>query len=124
MKVLSTIKEYAKLKGLSDIAVRKRVTSKYNESIIIDKIIYIIHEDTQIDKLKNRLKNSNAKIREMKLKLEIKTDVKYLNEIEKQNRTHEKKIRKLEKQILKLHNKKDTIYEKALASILKQIPHN
>ena len=116
MKVLSTIKEYAKLKGLSDIAVRKRVTSKYNESIIIDKIIYIIHEDTKIDKLKNRLKNSNAKIREMKLKLEIKTDVKYLNEIEKQNRTHE--------QILKLHNKKDTIYEKALASILKQIPHN
>jgi Fe2+ transport system protein B len=123
MLILSTIKEYTKIKGLSDTGVRKRVSQKLDKSVTIDNVMYIIHEDRTLEKLQNRLKNSNAKIRELKLKLDIKTDNKYLEEIEKQNQKYEKKVKKLEKQILRLHEKKDRIYENALGSLFNQISY-
>lgn len=95
--------------------------SKLCESIIIDKITYIVEDDTVIKKLKQNIKNKNSQIRELKLKLEVKTagaDDKYLSELEKQNQKLEKGNRKLNKKIDKLHKAKDTLYEKILGTLI------
>ena len=116
MIILYTIKEYAKLKGLSEIGVRKRISSNYSKSIIIDKINYIIEDDTQIKKLKTKIKNYLAKSRELKLKIEIKEEKnndRYLEKLEEINK-------KLEEKIEKLEDKKDTMYEKFIGSVLNQ----
>ena len=122
MKILLTIREYSKQEGLSEVAVRKRVSSKYNKSIQIDKITYIIHEDNKVQRLKERLKNSFSKIKELKLKLVIKTEQnqdKYREEIERQNSIKDDKIKELEKDILTLRDNKDSMYERFLGEILK-----
>lgn len=116
MIILYTIKEFAKLKGLSEIGVRKRISSNYSKSIIVNKITYIIEDDTQINKLKLKIKNYQAKIRELKLKLEIKEEKnndRYLEKLEDINR-------KLEEKIGKLEEKKDSMYEKFIGSVLNQ----
>ncbi len=128
MKILSSIKEYAKTRGLSEQAVRKQVASKLCESIVLDKITYIVEDDTAIKKLKQNIKNKNSQIRELKLKLEIKTagaDDKYIKELEKQivklEKTESKletKLAKKDKKIEKLHKSKDTLYENILGTIL------
>ena len=74
MKILLTVKEYAKQKGLSEQAIRKQVVSKLCQSIIIDKITYIIEDDVIIQKLKQNVKNKNSQIRELKLKSKINTN--------------------------------------------------
>lgn len=146
MKILLTIKEYAKQEGLSEIAVRKRVSSNYNEIIKIGKETYIIEDDTIIQKLKQNLKNKNSQIRELKLKLSVQNSSnndKYIQELEKQNKKLEEelsksfdknyvkeltkqldkleaKIEKKNKKIDKLHDQKDTMYEKFLGTLVNQ----
>ncbi|MCP4971342.1 MAG: hypothetical protein GY932_12215 [Arcobacter sp.] len=123
MKILLTIKEYAKKEGLSEIAVRKRVSSNYNEIIKIGKETYIIEGDTIIQKLKQNVKNKNSQIRELKLKSKINTtsnDERYIKELERQNEKLEAKIEKKNKKIDKLHDQKDTMYEKFLGTIVNQ----
>jgi hypothetical protein len=123
MKVLFTIKEYAKLKGLSEIAIRKKVSANYNEIIKIGKDTYIIEDDTVVQKLKQTIKNKTAQARELRLKLKVSEEQnndKYLQELERQIIKLEKRNKKLEKKNDKLENKKDTIYEKAIASIMHQ----
>jgi len=71
MKVLLTIKEYAKVEGLSEIGARKRVSSRYIKSIILDSITYVIHEDKRLEIAKQSIKDKNAIIRELKLKNEL-----------------------------------------------------
>ncbi len=121
MKILSSVKEYAKKRGLSEQAVRKQVVSKLCESCVIDKITYIIDDDVEIKKLKQNIKNKNAQIRELKLKLELKTtdtNDKYIKELERQIQKLEKANKKKDKKIDKLHNSKDTLYENILGTIL------
>lgn len=121
MKILLTIKEYAKKEGLSEIAVRKRVSSNYNEIIKIGKETYIIEDDTTIQKLKQNIKNKNSQIRELKLKSKINTtsnDERYIKELERQNEKLEAKLEKKNKKIDKLHDQKDTMYEKFLGTIV------
>lgn len=123
MKILLTIKEYAKQEGLSEIAVRKRVSSNYNEIIKIGKETYIIEDDTIIQKLKQNVKNKNSQIRELKLKSKINTtlnDERYIKELERQIDKLEAKIEKKNKKIDKLHDQKDTMYEKFLGTIVNQ----
>ena len=57
MKILLTLSEYAKLKGLSEIAIRKQVSKNYTKSINLDDIMYIIHEDDRLEKAKQTIKN-------------------------------------------------------------------
>ncbi len=119
MKILLTIKEYSKLKGLSQQAISKQVVSKLCESCTVNKITYIIYEDNSIEKYKQTIRNKNSQIRELKLKLEINNDNnKYQNELEKDKKRLLKVLEKRNKRIDKLEDKKDKIYEKALASIL------
>lgn len=123
MKILYTIKEYAKKEGLSEIAVRKRVSSNYNEIIKIGKETYIIEDDTVIKKLTQNIKNKNSQIRELKLKSKINNtsnDEKYIKELERQNEKLEAKLEKKNKKIDKLHEQKDTMYEKFLGTIVNQ----
>jgi len=139
MKVLYTIKEYAKLKGLSEIGVRNRVSSNHIKTIKIDKITYIIYEDDRLDKAKQTIKNKNSQIRELKLKLSIQYDSnKYVLEVERQNKKLEKeyielkndlkddkfrlikKINKLEKKVDKIQAKKDKLYENILGTLVNQ----
>lgn len=123
MKILLTIKEYAKKEGLSEIAIRKRVSSNYNEIIKIGKETYIIEDDTVIQKLKQNVKNKNSQIRELKLKSQINTnsnDERYIKELERQNEKLEAKLEKKNKKIDKLHEQKDTMYEKFLGTLVNQ----
>lgn len=123
MKVLFTIKEYAKKEGLSEIAVRKRISSNYNEIIKIGKETYLIEDDTIIQKLKLNIKNKNSQLRELKLKSQINTnsnDERYIKELERQNEKLEVKLEKKNKKIDKLHEQKDTIYEKILGTLVNQ----
>lgn len=123
MKILLTVKEYAKQKGLSEQAIRKQVVSKLCQSIIIDKITYIIEDDVIIQKLKQNVKNKNSQIRELKLKSKINTnsnDERYIKELERQNEKLEAKLEKKNKKIDKLHEQKDTMYEKFLGTIVNQ----
>lgn len=123
MKILFTIKEYAKKEGLSEIAVRKRVSSNYNKIIKIGKETYIIEDDTIIQKLKQNVKNKNSQIRELKLKSKINNtsnDERYIKELERQNEKLEAKLEKKNKKIDKLHDQKDTMYEKFLGTLVNQ----
>lgn len=121
--VLYTIKEYAKIRGLSEVGIRKQVSSKYHQSIKIGKEVYIIEDDTIIKKLKQNLKNKNSQIRELKLKLELQTssnDERYINELNTQISKLEKKLKKKGKEIAGLQSQKDTMYEKFLATLVNQ----
>ena len=106
MKVLFTIKEYAKLKALSEIAIRKQVSKNYTKSIKLDDIMYIIHEDDRLEKAKQTIKNKNSQIRELKLKLEVSQEQnsdKYLQELERQNKKLEKQLKQERKYNKKIH---------------------
>jgi len=123
MKVLLTLNEYAKLKGLSEIAIRKQISKNYTKSIKVDETLYIIHEDTRLSKAQQLIKNKNAQLRELKLKIQVQEEQnndKYLLELESQIIKLEKRNKKLEKKNDKLEDKKDSIYEKALASFINQ----
>ena len=106
MKILLTIKEYAKLKGLSEIGARNRLSANHTEIIKINKISYAVQDDNVVEKLKQTIKNKNSQIRELKLKLEVKIEQKqdkYLKEIEKQNKKMEKQLKQERKDNKKLH---------------------
>jgi DNA-binding transcriptional regulator GbsR (MarR family) len=104
MKVLYTIKEYAKLKGLTEIAIRKKLSSNYNEFIKIGKDTYIIEDDTVVQKLKQNIKNKNSQIRELKLKLSIQNDnTKYIQELEKDKKRLLKELKQERKYNKKIH---------------------
>jgi predicted RNase H-like nuclease (RuvC/YqgF family) len=106
MKVLFTIKEYAKLKGLSEIAIRKKVSANYNEIIKIGKDTYIIEDDTVVQKLKQTIKNKTAQARELSLKLKVSEEQnndKYLQELERQNKKLEKELKQERKYNKKIH---------------------
>jgi len=123
MKILYTIKEYAKLRGLTEIAIRKKVSSNYNEIIKIGKDTYILEDDAVVQKLKQNIKNKNAQVRELKLKLRVSEEQnndKYLQELERQNAILEKKNKKLEKKIDKIQDKKDKLYEDILGTLVNQ----
>ena len=123
MKILLTVKEYAKLRGISEVSVYKKVKSNYSKSIKIDKETYIIEDDSIIKKLKQNLKNKNSQIRELKLKLKIQTnsnDERYINELIKQIEKLEKKVEKKNNKLEKLQDQKDTMYEKFLATLVNQ----
>ena len=123
MKILLTVKEYAKLRGISEVSVYKKVKSNYSKSIKIDKETYIIEDDNIIKKLKQNLKNKNSQIRELKLKLELQTssnDERYINELIKQIEKLEKKVEKKNSKLEKLQDQKDTMYEKFLATLVNQ----
>lgn len=123
MKILLTVKEYAKIEGLTEQAIRKQVASKLCQSTIIDKITYIIEDDAIIQKLKQNVKNKNSQIRELKLKSKINTnsnDERYIKELERQNEKLEAKLEKKNKKIDKLHDQKDTMYEKFLGTLVNQ----
>jgi len=123
MKVLLTIKEYAKVEGLSEIGARKRVSSKYIKSIILDSITYVIHEDKRLEIAKQSIKDKNAIIRELKLKNELHNG-KNINEdkviqlLNKQVKYFKKDIKKKDKKIDKLSDKKDGLYEEFISSML------
>ena len=121
MKVLLTVKEYAKKEGLTEQAIRKQIVSKLCESIYIDKMTYIIYEDEQVVLLKNKLKNANAKVRELKLKLaarSISSDERYISELNKQIEKLETNLKNKNDKIEKLETQKDTMYEKFLGTII------
>jgi len=106
MKLLYTIKEYAKLKGLTEIAIRKKLSSNYNEFIKIGKDTYIIEDDKAVQKLKQTIKNKNAQVRELKLKLKVSEEQnndKYLQELERQNKKLEKELKQERKYNKKIH---------------------
>ena len=123
MKVLLTIKEYAKVEGLSEIGARKRVSSRYIKSIILDSITYVIHEDKRLEIAKQSIKDKNAIIRELKLKNELHNG-KNINEdkviqlLNKQVKYFKKDIKKKDKKIDKLSDKKDGLYEEFISSML------
>ncbi len=121
MKVLLTVKEYAKKEGLTEQAIRKQIVSKLCESIYTDKMTYIIYEDEQVVLLKNKLKNANAKVRELKLKLaarSISSDERYISELNKQIEKLETNLKNKNDKIEKLETQKDTMYEKFLGTII------
>jgi len=123
MKILYTIKEYAKPNGLSEIGARNRLSANHKEIIKINKISYVVQDDTVVQKLKQTIKNKTAQARELRLKLKVSQEQnndKYLQELERQIIKLEKRNKKLEKKNDKLEDKKDTIYEKAIASIMNQ----
>jgi hypothetical protein len=116
MRILLTVKEYAKLRSLSDVAVYKRVKSNYSKSIKIDNETYIIEDDKIIKKLKQNIQKKNGQIRELKLKLELKNtldDERFIEELQRQIKQKDEKLEKLESQ-------KDGLYEKFLATIFNQ----
>jgi seryl-tRNA synthetase len=123
MRILLTVKEYAKLRGLSDIAVYKRVKSNYSKSIKIDNETYIIQDDTLIQKLKQTAKNKNGQIRELKLKIKVKNnseDERYINELIKQIEDLKETAKEQKEDIKKLLDQKDTMYEKFLGTLVNQ----
>jgi len=104
MKILLTLSEYAKIKGLSEIAIRKQVSKNYTKSIKIDDVMYIIHEDDRLEKAKQNIKNKNSQIRELKLKLSIQNDnTKYIQELEKDKKRLLKELKQERKYNKKIH---------------------
>jgi DNA repair exonuclease SbcCD ATPase subunit len=116
MRVLLTYEEYAKQVSLSHAGVRKQVSAKYQQSITIDKVPYVLQDDKIIKSLKQNVQKKNGQIRELKLKLELKTmvnDERYIQELERQIKQKDEKLEKLESQ-------KDGLYEKFLATVFNQ----
>jgi uncharacterized protein with FMN-binding domain len=116
MKVLMSISEYAKTRGLSDIAIRKQVSSNYIKSIKIDNSTYILTDDAVIKKLKLNITKKNSQIRELKLKLSL--------EDEKQNDKYvsllEQSIEELKIKNESLQKSKDELYEKMFSTMINQ----
>ena len=123
MKILFTVKEYAKLRGLSEVSVYKKVNSNYSKSIKIDKETYIIENDSIVKSLKQINKNKNGQIRELKLKLEVANsseDERYINELNKQISDLKEANKEQKEDIKNLQEQKDTMYEKFLVTLVNQ----
>lgn len=123
MKILFTVKEYAKLRGLSEVSVYKKVNSNYSKSIKIDKETYIIENDSIVKSLKQINKNKNGQIRELKLKLEVANsseDERYINELNKQISDLKEANKEQKEDIKDLQEQKDTMYEKFLVTLVNQ----
>jgi len=121
MLTLLTFKEFAKIKGLTEIAVRKQVEKDYIKSITILSKKYILYEDNRIEKLQNLIKQKNAKIRELRLKLTFAEQKENKNELKKELKKDKKRLlkktEKLEKKLENERNKKDELYEKILGTL-------
>jgi seryl-tRNA synthetase len=123
MKILYTIKEYARLRGLSEVSVYKKVNSNYSKSIKIDKETYIIEDDTIVKTLKQIIQKKNGQIRELKLKIKVKNnseDERYINELIKQIEDLKETTKEQKEDIKKLLDQKDTMYEKFLGTLVNQ----
>ena len=82
MKILFNIKEYAKKQKLSEISIRKKISSNSIDIIKIDKESYIIEDDSIFYDFKQTIKNKNSKIRELKLRLQVQELNKTVNKLE------------------------------------------
>jgi hypothetical protein len=111
-----SISEYAKTRGLSDIAIRKQVSSNYIESIKIDNTTYVITDDSIIKKLKQNITKKNSQIRELKLKLSLADE----QQNDKYVSLLEQSIEELKIKNESLQKSKDELYEKMFSTMINQ----
>lgn len=113
---LITVKDYCKIKKLTDAGVRKQIKTNKLQSLIFDDITYVAIEDTETDKLKNQIKLKNAKISELKA-----LNQKYENQ---QNVIQEQKekIEKLEEKLEVQRDDKEKLYEKMIVQYHNLLP--
>lgn len=123
MKILLTLEEYAKQVGISHVGARKQVSAKYQQSITVNKVPYVLQDDKIIKSLKQNIKNKNGQIRELKLKIEVKNnseDERYINELIQQIEDLKETAKEQKEDIKKLLDQKDTMYEKFLGTLVNQ----
>lgn len=92
---LISVKEYCKRENITDAGARKRVSSGFVKSIILDDITYLIVENTrdqEVKDLKAKLRSANDKIKLLKAEKQV-----VLNQ--------EAHIEKLENKIAELESK-------------------
>lgn len=111
-----SINEYAKSRGLSDIAIRKQASSNYIKSIKLDNTTYIVTDDAIIKKHKQTITKKNAQIRELKLKLSIQDEQKN----DKYVSLLEQTIQELKSKNEELQKSKDELYEKMFSTMINQ----
>lgn len=107
---LITVKEYAKIEGLTEQGARKRVASELVKSVQLEGTIYIVVEDKSpiiIKELKAKIRLLNSNIKTLKLQA---TAVQNQDEF----------IKKLENRIEYLENKIDDLFNKLDASTEKK----
>jgi len=109
---LITVKEYCKIEGITDAGARKRVSSEFVKSIILDNITYLVvdatkdKEETKI--LKVKLRNANDKIKLLQAEKQIIFNQRdFIKKLEE-------KISILETKLDGVQIKKDELYEKVI----------
>ena len=112
---LLTVKEYCKIKKITDAAARKQIKNNSVNHCSYGDQVYIVIEDGTEEKQKNKIKLLNSNIKA--LRNEIKQYTNQNETIEEQKRTIEKleiKIDKLEEKLEAQYTKKEELYEKVI----------
>ncbi len=112
---LLTVKEYCKIKKITDAAARKQIKNNSVNHCSYNDQTYIVMEDGTEENQKQKIKllNSNLKA----LRNEIKQYTRQDDTIEEQKKTIEKldnKLDKLEQKLETQYTKKEELYEKVI----------
>jgi uncharacterized coiled-coil protein SlyX len=122
MKILYTIKEYAKIKNLTDTAIRKQIAKNQIQSVELDQI-YVVVEDNKIKDLQSKIRLLNAKIKELKAQNEKHQYFDdYVNDLKDRIKVLENRIIDLENKLLLQVSKKEELYEKVIGTMLEHKP--
>jgi len=117
-----TVKDYCKKYKVTDAAVRKNknlVTVKYND------LTYIVVEDNEVEKLKNKVKLQNSNIKALRNEVRIYTKQDEVIQEQKERILKlENRIEKLEDKLDKQVETKENLFRDVLGHMNKQLEHN
>lgn len=116
IKKLLKIKEYCKLKSMTDAGVRKQIATGKAVSVSIDDQTYIVTESNEIDLLKASLKSAKEKIKTLQAEANL-----YINQAE-QIKKLEKKIETLESKLEDQRDSKEELYQKVIVQYDRLLP--
>lgn len=116
IKKIISVKEYCKLKQITDAAARKHIAQGKVTSVSLDDQVYIVIESNEVDLLKQKLLIAKEKIKTLQAEALLYT-------------TQQEQIIKLESKIDVLENKlegqresKEELYEKVIGQYDRLLP--
>lgn len=116
IKKLLTVKEYCKVKEITDAGARKHIQSGKVPSVEIDGIAYVVIESAEIDTLKASLRSARERTKTLDAKL-----LRFTDQSEKIEKL-EAKIESLEAKLDAQRDSKEKLYEQVIGEYNRLLP--
>jgi phage shock protein A len=116
IKKLLSVKEYCKLKQITDAGVRKQIATGRIISVSLEDQVFVVVESNEIDLLKSSLRSAREKIKTLNAEALL-----YVNQSETIKKL-ENKIDQLESKLDDQRDSKEELYQKVIGQYDRLLP--